>query len=182
VHGSTVITDVAGVATAIGVLFGAGQLLLSRSQATTTFEDALSVQYRQIIKPGLLADLLSNLESDPGAVETVAPYYEYFDLCNEQIFLRLQGRVRRRTWREWQQGIEANLGRGAIKEAWLVAHHKLDEFGELRLLDDSGGKRDPRRWNPLWRRVFGRELPASDGRIRRRILPRPGTSQGPPPP
>jgi hypothetical protein len=42
---STFITDAAGVATAVGVLFGAGQLLLSRAQARTSFEDGLSVQY-----------------------------------------------------------------------------------------------------------------------------------------
>ena len=175
-HGSTIITDVAGVATAIGVVFGAGQLLLSRSQATTTFEDALSVQYRQMIKPALLADLLSNLEPEPGALETVSPYYDYFDLCNEQVFLRMQGRVRRRTWCEWRQGIEANLGRGAIKSAWVLAYDKLDEFDELRLLHDSRYERDPRKWNPLWRRILGRELPAKDKRIRRRISPILGTS------
>ncbi len=107
VDASIVITDAAGVATAIGVLFGAGQLLLSRSQATTTFEDALSVQYRQMIRPRISADLLEGLK--PPDRELVAPYYDYFDLCNEQVFLRMQGRVRRRTWREWRQGIRGSL-------------------------------------------------------------------------
>jgi hypothetical protein len=132
VSASTVITDVAGAATAVGVLFGAAQLLLGRSEARTTFEDAVSVQCRQMIKPRLSDALLAGLT--PSERDLVDPYHEYLDLCNEQVCLRMQGRVRRRTWREWRQGIEANLDRGSIKDAWLAVCGKLDDFDELRLL------------------------------------------------
>ena len=167
----TAITDAAGVATAVGVLFGAAQLLLSRAQARTTFEDGLSGQYRQIIKPRLMEGLLQPLLPDERAA--VAPYYEYFDLCNEQVFLRMQGRVSRRTWNEWQDGIKANLGRGGIGAGWNVIadrHKGFSDFQELRLLYESRFGSDPRGWNPLWRRILRREHGASDCVVKRRAI------------
>lgn len=154
------------MATAVGVLFGAAQLLLSRSQSRTAFEDGLSSQYRQMIKPGLSDALLRDL--GPEDRELIARFYEYLDLCNEQVFLRMQGRVCRRTWQEWREGIQSNLGRGAIKDAWSTAHESLSDFDELRLLHDSGYSSDPRGWNPMWRRASRRELSA--GELRRRVL------------
>ncbi|MDP9415823.1 MAG: hypothetical protein M3Q08_17415 [Pseudomonadota bacterium] len=169
--GSTFFSDAASVATAVGVLFGAAQLLLSRGQARTAFEDQLTAQYRGIIKPALSEELLAPLGADKQSL--IRPYYEYFDLCNEQVFLRMQGRVGRRTWREWQQGISANLTRGLIAEAWDAvadAPQGFEDFDELRLLHRSGFVCDPRSWNPLWRRVLRQELWASNAAIQRRAL------------
>lgn len=141
--------------TAVGVLFGAVQLLFSRGQARTTLEDGLSSQYREVIKPRLVNELLEPPSREESAA--VAPYYEYFDLCNEQVFLRLQGRVGKRTWNEWRQGISTNLSRGDIRKAWEVIVQRRDDFPdfeELRQLADSGFSSDPRSWNPLWRRIL----------------------------
>ena len=164
----TVITDAAGVATAVGVLFGAAQLLLSRTNARTDFEDRLSEQYRQIVKPRLAEGLLEPLSANERAI--VAPYYEYFDLCNEQVFLRMQGRISRRTWNEWQQGIETNLMRGGISQAWNVIAKQDDfpDFQELRLLFSTHFRRDPRAWNPAWRRALRRERGGSDLEVQHR--------------
>ena len=82
------VADAAGIATALGVLFGAGQLMLSRSTSRTSFEDGISRQYRELIKPQLSDALLGPLEAEER--ELVARYYEYLDLCNEQVFLRMQ--------------------------------------------------------------------------------------------
>jgi len=164
---TTVIADAAGVATAAGVAFGAVQLLLSRTQARTSFEDEVAAQYRQIIKPRIAHGLLQPLEERDR--ETLQAYYEYFDLSNEQVFLRMQGRVRRRTWIEWGEGIESNLKREPISSAWQVVRDHLTEFRELRYLEhDFNG--DPRAWNPRWRRILHRELPASDPRVEQRVL------------
>jgi hypothetical protein len=165
----TVITDAAGVATAVGVLFGAAQLFFSRTQARTTFEDTLSGQYRQVIKPRLVDGLLEPLSPDKR--ETVAPYYAYLDLCNEQVFLRMQGRVGSRTWNEWKQGIQANLKRGGISDAWnAIAEGQgaFSDFQELRLLCASDFRCDPRAWNPLWRRILRCEQGASEPVVQQR--------------
>ena len=98
---ASIISDAAGIATAVGVLFAAAQLMLARSQARTAFEDEVAGQYRSLIEPNLAAALLAPLSAeDRGRLES---FYEYFDLSNEQVFLRVQGRVRRRTWVEWSR-------------------------------------------------------------------------------
>jgi hypothetical protein len=100
----------------------------------------------------------------------VAGTYEYLDLCTEQVFLRMQGRIRRRTWVDWRSGIEANLGKQPLGDSWIIVRTKFpDEFHELRLLEESDYS-DPRGWSALWRRWLRRELPAADRRVRRRAL------------
>lgn len=160
------ISDIAGIATAVGVLFAAVQLLLGRSQARTSFEDEVTAQYRNLIKPTLATALLTPLSDEQRKL--VKDFYEYFDLSNEQVFLRVQGRVRRRTWIEWSKGIQGNLEREPIRSAWLIAVDRLPEFEELRLLHETE-YRDPRAWNPWWRRLLRRELPVNDPRVRRRL-------------
>jgi hypothetical protein len=60
-------------------------------------------------------------------------FFHYFDLCNEQGFLREQKRIRRQTWRDWEEGIRQNLGRPAFAEAWsLIAASAPDSFDQLR--------------------------------------------------
>jgi len=164
VESTSFVADAAGIATALGVLFGAGQLMLSRSTSRTSFEDGISRQYRELIKPQLSDALLGPLEAEER--ELVARYYEYLDLCNEQVFLRMQGRVRRRTWTEWVSGIEGNLGRTPLSDAWTIAREKLPEFREMRLLHETGS--DPRVWSPRWRRFLRRELPVHHPEVRRR--------------
>ena len=160
------ISDAAGIATAVGVLFAAAQLMLASSQARTAFEDEVAGQYRSLIKPNLAEALLAPLsDEDRGRLEG---FYEYFDLSNEQVFLRVQGRVRRRTWVEWSKGIEGNLAREPMRGAWAIAVTQLPEFEELRLLSETN-YRDPRGWNPRWRRLLRRELPVNDPRVRQRL-------------
>src|SRR4051812_26914322 len=84
---STLISEAAGVATALGVLFAGAQLFLSRSERQTAFEDALSGQYRQLVHRKLASALtLAVLDEDERS--QLSRYYEYFDLCNEQVLLR----------------------------------------------------------------------------------------------
>jgi hypothetical protein len=163
---TTLITDVSGVATAVGVLFGASQLFLNRGQSKTTFEDGVACQYRELIKPSLTTALFGSL-SDADRV-AVQDFYEYLDLCNEQVFLRMQGRIRRRTWGEWVAGIVTNLRRPPLAAAWQVVREELQpDFMELRLLADTDFG-DPRTWSPLWRRLLRMELSVDDSRLQRR--------------
>jgi hypothetical protein len=161
---TTFVADAAGIATALGVLFGAGQLMLTRSTSRTSFEDNISRQYRELIKPQLSEALLGPLKAEERGL--VSRYYEYLDLCNEQVFLRMQGRVRRRTWAEWVSGIEGNLSRAPLSDAWTIARDQLPEFQEMRLLHET--RTDPRLWSPRWRRVLRRELPVHHPEVGRR--------------
>ena len=120
-----------------------------------------------MIRPTLASALLSSLAEEEKA--RVADFYEYLDLCNEQVFLRLQGRVRRRTWEEWSRGIKGNLEREPMSSAWESVRSGLPEFEELGLLSASRFS-DPRLWNPLWRRVLRRELDVNDERVDSRAM------------
>lgn len=177
---ATVIGEVSGLATAAGVFFAGIQLGLGRSQSRTTFEDSVATQYRELIKPQLSDALLGSLDSEQRAA--VRPYYEYFDLCNEQVFLRMQGRIRRRTWGEWQAGIDANLDRPDVKRAWRLIETKTKDFEELRLLRRSAQRPDPRTWNPRWRRLLRRELSAGNSSVKLRASGQPEEIRMPPPP
>jgi len=107
------LADIASLATAVGVAVAATALLLQRGQARTDFEDTVVKQYREIIKPNLVLDALLNdaLSETPDAErERLRQIYLYLDLCNEQVFLRAIGRVRRSTWSiQWSKGIQGNL-------------------------------------------------------------------------
>ena len=141
------IQDVAAIATAIGVFFAAIQLGHTRNRAVTTFEDSLSSEYREITgrlpTEALLGEILT-----PDVQKThFHEFYRYFDLSNNQIFLRQSGRISKKTWTFWAEGIETNLARPAFAAAWAeISRRAGSDFSELRRLIAEGFKTDPRRW------------------------------------
>jgi hypothetical protein len=152
------LSDVAAFATAIGVGFAAWALVQQRYQARAQFEDTIVQQYRELIKPrlltnALLADLISNVPE--GERERVQQVYLYLDLCNEQVFLRAIGRVSRSTWRvQWSEGIRGNVrDNPTIAADWQRIKDATHDFAELRRFESSGWS-DPKRWEPIWRRVL----------------------------
>ena len=127
---------IGSAATAVTVAFTALQIALSRRHERTEFEDGLVKEYREllaILPPEVLLQLPE--ADDPELVRKHLPvYYRYFDLCNEQIFLRQKGRVRKDTWREWRSGIVENLERSGFRAAWALVEKQTDSFAELRAL------------------------------------------------
>ena len=126
---STVITNASGGSYRHRRLVRRGAAGAEPLAANTTFEDTLSEQYRQLIKPSLLDALLAETgvqtrsgRSSPGT-RLLRP------LRQSRSSLRMHGRVRRRTWREWRQGIQAD-GRGSIETPETV----MTEAPRLRRL------------------------------------------------
>ncbi|MEN1942092.1 hypothetical protein WCE39_13535 [Luteimonas sp. MJ174] len=143
-----VLSAVANVATAVAVMVAAWQLVLSKRQAITTFEDSLAKEYRDIAATLPVKALLGESLSDAEQSDKFDEFYRYFDLCNQQAFLRQTGRVSDKTWKFWQDGIASNLKRPAFAKAWSdVAQRSNGDFSELRGLfpprpeaaDDAGG-------------------------------------------
>jgi hypothetical protein len=154
------LADIAAAATAVGVFFAAWALFLQRGQARTQFEDAIGAQYRELIRPQLLSHaLLPNAFNELPELERDRSrhVYLYLDLCNEQVFLRAIGRVSRSTWTvQWAEGIRANLQQNeVIARTWQLIKQATDDFDELRVFEASGWK-DPRSWEPFWRRYLVR--------------------------
>ena len=132
---SEILSSVASIATAIGVAVAAYQLYLASQQATTSCEDGLNTQYRQVIERLPLEALFGEDLTDADVKSLLPHFYRYFDLCNEQAFLHRLGRVSRKTWTNWEEGITANMSRPAFAKAWKeVAHRAKDDFSDLRTL------------------------------------------------
>lgn len=134
-----VLSAVASGATAVAVIVAAWQLVLSHRQAVTTFEDSLAKEYRDIAATLPVKALLGEALSDAEHQDKFDEFYRYFDLCNQQVFLRQTGRVSDKTWRFWQEGIVSNLRRPAFERAWFeVAARSNGDFSELRSLAPPG--------------------------------------------
>jgi hypothetical protein len=148
-------TAAGSIATALAVLVAAWQLYRGTLQARTHFEDDLSREYRELARDIPVRAYLGE-ELAPDEFEQAFPrLYQYLDLTNEQIFLRMNGRISRATWLNWRDGIESNLGRVAFGHAWTrVKKGAASSFTELRRLEASGFSEDPRTWVPAWKRLW----------------------------
>lgn len=130
-----ILSALSSIATAIGVAVAAYQLLIARRQATTTFEDVLSNQYRQAIAQIPVEALFGEPLKKDAQIGLLPHFYRYFDLCNEQAFLFSLGRVSRKTWKNWEEGIRGNMARPAFKAAWNeVSFRAIGDFDALRRL------------------------------------------------
>jgi len=131
--------------TTAGVVFAAVQLWRSKQQQVLRFEDEIAKEYRNIARMIPVEALLGkSLKENNDALNNI---YTYIDFCNEQIFLRKKGRIRKTTWENWLEGIEANMKLPAFQEAWREIHKCLPElFTELQRLEREGFKSDPKRW------------------------------------
>jgi len=138
---------IASVSTAIGVFLAWGQLLFTRRQAVVQFEDSLAREYREIMQELPVGAWLGEELDDKEYADALDTFYRYIDLSNMQIFLRKKGRVSAPTWEEWCNGIQWNLSRPAFRIAWVEIKLKAEDiFEELRRLEKSAFKDDPRNW------------------------------------
>ena len=154
---SDVWTAVGSFATALAVLVAAWQVRCNTQQARTDFEDDLSREYRELAgKIPVQAHLRSVLSEDE--YSQAFPYlFRYIDLSNEQVFLRVNGRVSRATWESWSDGIKSNLSKPAFSRAWEEVKKKAaPSFQELRRLETENFKCDPMQWAKPKLRLFER--------------------------
>jgi hypothetical protein len=137
---------VGSIGTAIAVLVAAWQVRKSTQQACTDFEDELAQEYRQLTREMPVEVLLGSDIPDDEFEAAFGTLYHYLDLSNQQVFLRMNGRIRRSTWIDWRDGIRSNLSRPAFSRAWSQVKQKSDNFHELRRLEAASFDADPRTW------------------------------------
>lgn len=112
------IASLTGIATSTSMIIAYRQLRLASRNSQASFEDNLAREYRRILGKLPLKALLGQ-ELDPAALDAALPdFYAYFDLTNEQLMLRAQGRVSESTWHVWREGIASNLAKPAFAAAW----------------------------------------------------------------
>jgi hypothetical protein len=132
--------------TGVGASIVIVQLYQRKKQFTTQFEDHLTDEYREIVYE-IPTDALLRQDDIDGYEGELKDYYRYFDLTNEQVFLRQEGRVSKSTWEEWREGIETHLDRPDFQNAWNELKNRApDSFNELRNLENPEMENDPRYW------------------------------------
>jgi hypothetical protein len=137
---------VGSIGTALAVLVAAWQVRRSTEQARTNFEDELAKEYRQLAR-GIPPEALLGGELPQERFESAfGTLYHYLDLTNQQVFLRMNGRIRRATWLDWRDGIRSNLERPTFAAAWQQVKSRSCNFQELRRLENSGFEDDPIAW------------------------------------
>ena len=136
------------LATSIGVFLGVWQLWRTKVQSITSFEDQFSREYRQIARDIPVDALLGREISGENFEKVREQIFNYIDLSNEQVFLRQIGRVSKRTWDYWREGIESNLLKPTFAKVWSeVKDSDKNVFRELRLLEQKNSASDPRKWD-----------------------------------
>ena len=123
----------ASVATTVGVIVGASQLLHWVQKSASAFEDGFAKEYRALVANIPTKAFFGEDLSEEEFERSLDEFYHYFDLCNEQAFQYEQGRVRRKTWRFWKEGMQENLRLPTFQRAWRhiaqrIAEHSLSAF------------------------------------------------------
>ncbi len=122
--GDTIATA-ANVATAAGVLAAGWQLRLTRRQMKLAFERTFVDRYEGIAARIPLSLLLGSVDAvtDSGATERAL--FDYFELCEEECYYRLTGRVSKESWCDWWEGISLNMRRPGIRSAWESLNEQM---------------------------------------------------------
>lgn len=148
-------TAIGSIGTAVAVLVATWHVRRNTQQARTDFEDDLSREYRELARSIPVGALLGDDLPAKTFLEYFPRLYQYIDLSNEQVFLRMQGRVSHSTWESWCDGIKSNLSLPAFNSAWNeIKERAKGSFMELRRLEKSQFKEDPRKWVPLSKRLI----------------------------
>jgi hypothetical protein len=140
-------TIISSIFTSIGVAVAAYQIRVARIQSIAEFEDGFAKEYRELagkIPPFALLGVELDEEEKKSHFDEL---YRYFDICNEQIYLRQRGRIREMTWIFWCDGIKVNFEKPAFRWAWdEIEKTKTSEFSELRTLIRERFRKDPKKW------------------------------------
>lgn len=143
------ISSLTGIATSTSMIIAYRQWRLATRHTQTTFEDALAREYRQVSHRLPLKALLGEQLDAAEWSATLATFYWYFDLTNEQVFLRRNGRLSEQTWHNWSDGIRTVMRLPAFERAWgEIKSRAPGTFADLRRFSDEGFAGDPAAWGP----------------------------------
>jgi hypothetical protein len=137
---------IASVVMVVGLYLTKKQLQQAEKLNASNFEDSFATQYREIVHQIPIKALLGESLTDQEIDANLDDFYRYADLCNEQVFLRQKGRIRKETWVVWCEGMRSNfLDREPFAKAWEIIKKSIpdDDFRELKWLEKQEFKADP---------------------------------------
>jgi hypothetical protein len=125
--------DAAALGTTAGVALAAIQLRRQARQAQARFEDDLAREYRELTRrlpPEALIGAEPTKPPSTWTQEELAPFVQYIDLCNEQLFLGdpEQKRVSERTLRDWKEGMRHHFRLRYFASAWAYVYEATNQI------------------------------------------------------
>ncbi len=137
----------ANLATAIGVCVALFQQVRAKKHSIVQFEDSLTREYRSIIARLPIGMLLGEDVPAAAVEEHLRTFYLYFDLTNEQVFLRRRERVSEAAWKIWQRGIREMMELPAFAKAWReIGPRAASRFQGFRKIEEGSFDCDPLNW------------------------------------
>jgi hypothetical protein len=103
--------------TTAGVVFVAYQLRQAQLELRASFEQTFSDRYDRIVAQIPLPVLLGG-QPDLDDIEQLRAFFDYFELCEEEMYYRQRGRIGDRTWSDWREGISLHCRREGFMAAW----------------------------------------------------------------
>lgn len=151
---------VASVATPVGLIATVYQLQQARLALRDSFERTFVDRYQRIVAQidlnVMLGRNIANLE-EPVARRA---FFDYFELCEEELYFRAHGKIGSGTWRDWWYGMAINLRSPSFEKAYselVLARHSdgvhsgPDRFSLLRVAFDH--RNEPATFEPTRRRA-----------------------------
>lgn len=121
------IEQLASTATAIGVVVATYQLAQGRRQLREGFERSFVDRFERIIACVDLEILLDGGSIDHDDRSLMRALYDYFQLCEEELYFRAHRRVSRSTWHDWWYGIRIVLTVPEVAAAFTALKHRAEQ-------------------------------------------------------
>ena len=129
-----IVTAAANGATAIGLIALATQVRQNAKEQRATFERSVVDRYQQVIQRIPFAEIVGRRTEPHLADDDIArAYFDYFELCEEELYYVRKRRISGDTLNDWLEGIALHLRRPAFQAAW----HGLAEI--VVTADPTGG-------------------------------------------
>ena len=123
------------------------QIFRSNTQQRVIFEDSINKEYRDIIQRTPYKALMDEDVSFSRIEAVNNEIYNYMDLCNEQVYLRMSNRVSKKTWNNWQDGMRTNFELKVFNNTVTEVFEKFpSNFSELQRVKASDFNTDPKKW------------------------------------
>jgi len=116
---TNVVAAAANVATAVGLVGVAWQLVLNRRKMTAAFERTFVDRYEKIIQNVPLRILLGGKVDPVKSPDVLRAMFDYFELCEEELYFRKKRKVSDTTWNDWSEGMALHLRKFGFKAAWM---------------------------------------------------------------
>ncbi|MFD8737435.1 hypothetical protein ACFV06_21285 [Streptomyces sp. NPDC059618] len=141
------ISDIAGIATAVGVLLAVAGLRQGQRQRIRAFEDFYVSRYWLLMdRLSLRASTGHDSDDELGKGDQKA-LLAYLSLCEDELDLRASGWISDATWDIWRKGIRTQLDHWPASKVWSQAQQAAEQghgqaFTQLRQFMSSSSEGD----------------------------------------